>query len=107
MLMDPVDVVGGVAGDVGVVVGAVAADVAAVEAEEMGDALNSEADAANEGTSEMEAAEVTYDDSACDDCTCPSFEVEHFCQLDCSSTDSKVHRKFRPLALRWAIRERA
>lgn len=106
MLMDPVDVVaetGGVAGDV---VGA-AAGVAAVEAEEMGAALNLEADAANEGTSEMEAVEVTYGDSACDDCTCPSFEVEHFCQLDYSSTDSKVHRKFRPLALRWAIRERA
>lgn len=108
--MDPVDGVvgtGGVAGVVGAVVDAVAVDVATAEAEEKGDALKLEADAVNAGSSAMEAVEVTYGESVCDDCTYPSFEVEHFCQLDYSSTNSKVHRKFLPLALRWVIRERA
>lgn len=108
--MDPVDVVeptGGVAGDVGAVVDVVAAGDATVEVEGMGDALSWLADVANEGMSEMEAEEVTYDGPACDDCTYPSSEGGHFSQLDYSSTGSKVHRKFRPLVLRWVIRERA
>lgn len=98
--MDPVDVVESTGGVVGDVVEAVAAGDAAIEAEEIGDALNLTIDVEIEGMSEMEEEEVTYDEPVCDDCTYPSSEVEHFCQLGCSSTDLKVHRKFRPLVLR-------
>lgn len=98
--MDPVEVV---VGTDGVVVG----DVATVEAVATDDALRMDADAANADSSAMEVVVVTCGETACDDCTYLLFEEEHFFRLDCSSIGSKVHRKFRPLASRWAIRERA
>lgn len=74
-------------------------DVVHVVAAAMDDASNLDVDEANAEKSVIVVV-VTCDEVASGDCTYLSTVAEHFYQLDYFLTDSKVRRKFLPLALR-------